>query len=189
MDIGEEWRRNGLRLQVVSRWILPRLGLRVVKAQEDPLTTALETKLRGLSDYLRMYSDYIASKRGRLEIVEVKAPVVLRLGKQQFGAGPIQFRHRQVQEFRNSPVPVKVLLWDYGFAHSLLKLRGRALYALLDFGDFEVVEPLADTMKMRLRRGTITRPRWISAPTLQHLLQESQAISIKDIKPGCIVRD
>jgi len=189
VDTTEEWRRNGLRLQLVSRWILPRLGLRIIKAQEDPVTPALEPKLRGLSDYLKTYSDYIVSKRGRLQIVEVKAPVVFRGLKRPFGVQPVEFSRHQMHDFPVSPVPVKVLLWDYGSAHSLLELRSRVFYALTDFSDFDVVETLADTVKMRLRGPQRMRPRWISAGTLRHLAEKSEAMRVREIKPGCIVRD
>jgi hypothetical protein len=160
-----------------------------VKAQEDSATPALQSKLRRLSSYLIEYSDYIVLKRGRLRIIEVKAPVVLRSLKRPFGSQPVNFSLREMEEYSASPVPVKVLLWEYGLARSLLELQSRVFYALADFRDFETLERLAETVKLRLHAPQKVSPRWVSAKTVRSLLQRSNAMRVKDIKPGCVIRD
>jgi hypothetical protein len=189
VDVTEEWRRNGLRLQLVSRWILPRLGFQIVKAQEQPLGPVLQSKLQRISVYLRDYSDYIASRQSRLHVIEVKAPATFRSAGRPFYFKFVKFTNSQVREFDKSPVPVKVLLWDYGMAHSLFSLRTRVFYTLVDFRDFEIAEKLPDAVKMRLRRCPVTKPRWISSKTLKYMLQRSNAEKVREIGPGCVLRD
>jgi hypothetical protein len=187
VDKQEEWRLNGLRLQRVTRWILPRLGFRVLKGEEDPISPQLQTRLQILSPYLRDYSDYVVSRRGRLHLVEVKAPVVLRILKKPFGSQPVSFTRKEALEFSKSLVPIDVFLWDYDGLRSIAEQRDRIFYALARLEDFEVMEELATTVKMGLRSRDVVRPRWLRPKTLEHFLERSNAMRVMDIRPGSLV--
>ena len=189
MDKQEEWRLNGLRLQRVTRWILPRLGFRVLKGEEDPISPELQTRLQILSPYLQDYSDYVVSRRGRFHLVEVKAAVGLRMLKQPFGSQPVRFTRKEALEFSESPVPIDVFLWDYDGVRPITEQRDRIFYALVRFEGFEVVEELATTVKMRLRSQYAVRPRWLRPKTLKHLLESSESMRVMGIMPGRLVYD
>jgi hypothetical protein len=187
VDKQEEWRLNGLRLQRVTRWILPRLGFRVLKGEEDSISPQLLARLQILSPYLRDYSDYVVSRRGRLHLVEVKAPVGLRMLNQPFGSRPVSFTRKQALEFSKSLVPIDVFVWDYDGLRSIAEQKDRIFYALVRFEDLEVMEELATTVEMRLGSRHAVRPRWLRPKTLEHLLERSKAMQVTDIMPGRLV--
>ncbi len=180
---------NGLRLQRVTRWILPRLGLRVLKGEEDAVSPRLRTRLQILSPYLQQYSDYVVSRRGRLHLVEVKAPAGSRMRNRPFGSEPVSFTRKQALEFSESPLPVDVFLWDYDGGEPITEQTERIRYALVRFQDFKTKEDLVETVTMLLRSRHAVRPRWLHPKTLKGLLEVSKAMRVRDIMPGRLVYD
>ncbi len=186
-QIQEEWRRNGLRLQIVSRWLLPRLGFAVLKGEEDYPDPKLKRQYPRLSPYLTEYADYLVRGNGRLAIVDVKAPVSFRMLKKPFAAAPILFTKHQWAEYGACPVPVKILLWEYEGLASLMEQRAPLRYGLVAFDALTVLEELAETMQASADSLGV-RPRRLTVQRLKLLLQRSKAMPVIAIKPGHIVR-
>jgi len=194
-EIQEEWRLNGLRLQLVSRYVLPRLGYRVLKGEEDPWATIKKDpksfpKLRRLTPYLRDYADYIVvGKQHAVLIVDVKAPAQLRM---KGHAGPfarryMTFSKREWGEYQSSKIPVAVLLWDYNGSKALDEQDEALFYALLDFGSLYPHQELADQIVARIGPQMV-RPRTLSPRTFQRFLSKARAMEVVRIEPGRVIR-
>ena len=178
-----------MQLQLVSRWILPRLGFKVLKGQEDLLQPNLDATMRGMNTYLRDYSDYICRWRRKFVLVDVKAPVVLKLrhSQQAFGSTSISFSKTQWSAYGCSKLPVFVLLWEYDAFRPLIRQRERLRYAAFEFGSLKLQAELSFKVEASAKSLNL-RPRWLTPNTLRKLLRRAKALGVTNIQPGRIVR-
>lgn len=159
-----------------------------MKGQEDQLSAELEPKARKLSPYLIDYADYLVSRKGRLFVVEVKAPVSVRLGyaRRRFGSMRIQFSKREWQEYCASPGRVKILLWEYNGFRPLLEQKEPVHYALFDFKALSLTEDLPACVYLSAEKLSL-RPRQLMPQTVCALLYRARAMGVVGIEPRRIV--
>ena len=188
MNPQEEWRRNGFRLQLISRWVLPRLGFKVMKGQEDKLAAEQSQRHRKLSPYFIDYADYLVSRNGRLFVVEVKAPVSMKLrhARRRFGSMRIQFSRREWQEYCANPERVKILLWEYNGFKPLLEQKEPIRYALFDFKALSLIQDLPSCVYLSAEKLSL-RPRQLMPQTVCALLHRACAMEVVGIEPRRIV--
>jgi len=189
----EEWRLNGLRLQLVSRFVFPRLGYRVLKGEEESWASikknpALLPKQGGLTPYLRDYADYIVvGKQHGVLIVDVKAPVSSRVKpwRGPFHRCRVTFSEREWKEYTTSEVPVMLLLWDYNSAKRLDEQDQPVFYALVKFKSLPPARKLTGQFEVRIDPWNL-QPRRLSPPVFKKLVARCRAMEVEEIKPGCI---
>lgn len=192
MKTWEEWRRNGLGLQLVSRFLFPRLGYRVLKGQEDPWGSiekdrVLFRRLRVLSPHLRDYADYIVAKKRGMWVVDVKAPASIRLKPWR---GPFQrcwvtFSEYEWKEYTTSKMPVMLLIWDYGSTKKLDEQNQPLFYALVKFRSLPPARELARQFEVRIDPQKL-QPRKLSPSAFRKLAAKCHATEVEDIQPGHI---
>jgi hypothetical protein len=192
-DNQEEWRRNGLRLQIVSKFVLKRLGYKVVKGQEDFWDdVAKHPSLARWRDrftlYLKNYADYIVARKRRVSIVDVKAPVSLRIKPNSgpFRRTTITFSKRERDEYNASPVPVATLVWDYNGTKALDEQNQPLFYTLIDFRCLSGFRELAEQVEVRVEPGKVTRHK-LSSQVFRRFLEKTRAMDIIRIEPGRII--
>jgi hypothetical protein len=194
MSNSDEWRRNGLRLQLVSRFVLPRLGCSVLKSQEDSWATIqrepkLVRRFALLTQYMREYADYVVTRGGRVMVVDVKAPVYLTVksgARNISNQSPIRFSRREWYEYTSSAVPVRILLWLYDGLRPLQQQRKAVRYCLLDLRSLVREEELAQCVSAR-PSSEIARPRKLLPRTLRSFLRRCRASEVDGIEPGRII--
>jgi hypothetical protein len=189
-QINEEWRRNGYRLQLVSRYLFSRLGLKVLKGEEQSWDSIgpnrnQTAKLARLSNYLRDWSDYIVSDKGKCVIVDVKAPARLRFlpWPGPFGKTAITFSMREWDEYRAAPVPVRVFVWDYDGAESLDRQKKLLYYTIVDFASLSQPRELAETREAKFQPVGCRR---LTPRVFRRFLRRCRAMDVVGISPGMI---
>jgi len=188
----EEWRLNGLRLQLVSRFVFPRLGYRVLKREEDTWASierdrGLFRRLRVLTRYLRDYADYIVGRKRGIWIVDVKAPVSVRVRP---WPGPshgcsVTFSECEWGEYTRSKIPVMLLVWDYDSTKRLDEQDQPVFYALVKFKSLPPARELAGKCEVRIDPKGL-QPRKLSPPAFKKLVAKCRAMEVEDIQLGGI---
>jgi hypothetical protein len=192
MKAWEEWRLNGLRLQLVSRFVFPRLGYSVLKGQEEPWTSiekdrALLRRLQVLSPYLRDYADYIVATKREIFVVDVKAPASVRVKpwRGPFHRCSVTFSKCEWEEYTTSKIPVMLLVWDYGSTKKLDEQDQPVFYSLVNFKSLPFPRELTRQFEVRIDPRTL-QPRKLSPPAFKRLVAKCRAMEVEEIEPGRI---
>lgn len=190
--VQEEWRLNGLRLQLVSRFVFPRLGYRVLRGQEEPWARiekdrVLFRRLQVLTPYLRDYADYIVGKKRGISIVDVKAPpsVPFVRSRRPFHRCSVKFSRREWEEYTTSKIPVMLLVWDYGWTTRLDEQGEPVFYALVNFKSLPAARELATQFEVRIDPQKL-QPRKLGPPAFKKLVARCRAMEVEAIQPGYI---
>jgi hypothetical protein len=180
-------------LQIVSRFVLKRLGLRVLKGQEDswddvPAHPWLVPWRDRLSPYLRDYADYIVVAKRRVLIVDVKAPPGIRIRPNlgPFSGTCITFSKREWEAYKTSPVPVAILVWDYNGVKALHEQDHPLFYMIKEFASLPTFEELTYQIQVRIEPRGVT-PHKLSPQVFRRFLEKTRAMEIVGIEPGRII--